>query len=173
MDKNLIYLLLYVTTNEESVDSRTIACVCATMSRVLTIAAAAAVVPFTHYPNSVLPRHVRLSNLPSSLTVTTHTLTFRGRFFSPYSSRAVPGPADAGLTGGFDAIIGDGGSMLQDAGATALVIAGAYALVSTFDFLSERKLIEQVPSLSLLHTHRGTPSYMCVRICMCSRVGYM
>ncbi|XP_009783010.1 putative phytol kinase 1, chloroplastic [Nicotiana tabacum] len=126
------------------------------MSRVLTIAAAAAaVVRFTHYPNSVLPRHVRLSNLPSSLTVTTHALTFRGRFFSPYSSRAVPGPADAGLTGGFDAIIGDGGSMLQDAGATAFVIAGAYALVSTFDFLSERKLIEQNLSRKLVHILSG------------------
>ncbi|KAK4343656.1 hypothetical protein RND71_036750 [Anisodus tanguticus] len=37
----------------------------------------------------------------------------------------------AGL-GGFD-VIGDGGSMVQDVRAIALVIVGAYALVSTFD----------------------------------------
>ncbi|KAG5615994.1 hypothetical protein H5410_015818 [Solanum commersonii] len=117
--------------------------VCATMSRPFTTAAL--VVPVTH---SLLPRHLRLSNLPPSLTATTDTSTFRRRFFSPYNFRPVSGPVTAGL-GGFD-VTGDGGSMFQDAGATALVIAGAYAFVSTFDFLSERKLIEQVDRVTLV-----------------------
>lgn len=117
--------------------------VCATMSRPFTTAAL--VVPVTH---SLLPRHLRLSNLPPFLTASTDTSIFRRR---PYNFRPVSGPVTAGL-GGFD-VIGDGGSMLQDAGATALVIAGAYAFVSTFDFLSERKLIEQVFYLSLTHKH--------------------
>lgn len=111
------------------------------MSRVLTTAVA--VFPITH---SILPRCLRLSNLPPSLTATSHTRTFRRRFFSPYNFRAVSSPVKAG----FDVFV-DGGSIVQDTGATALVIAGAYALVSTFDFLSERNLIEQVAPLS--HTH--------------------
>ncbi|KAL3373218.1 hypothetical protein AABB24_005289 [Solanum stoloniferum] len=122
--------------------------VCATMSRPFTTAALVA--PVTH---SLLPRHLRLSNLPPSLTATTDTSTFRRRFFSPYNFRPVSGPVTAGL-GGFD-VTGDGGSMFQDAGATALVIAGAYAFVSTFDFLSERKLIEQNLSRKLVHILSG------------------
>ncbi|MCD7456989.1 Phytol kinase 1, chloroplastic [Datura stramonium] len=124
------------------------ACACATMSRALTTVAA--LVPVTHF---VLPRHVRLPNLPPSLTATSHTGTFRRRFPPPYNFRALSDPVTAGL-GGFD-VIGDGGSMLQDAGATALVIAGAYALISTFDFLSERKLIEQNLSRKLVHILSG------------------
>ncbi|KAH0689264.1 hypothetical protein KY289_016622 [Solanum tuberosum] len=119
--------------------------VCATMSRPFTTAAL--VVPVTH---SLLPRHLRLSNLPPFLTASTDTSIFRRR---PYNFRPVSGPVTAGL-GGFD-VIGDGGSMLQDAGATALVIAGAYAFVSTFDFLSERKLIEQNLSRKLVHILSG------------------
>ncbi|KAK4734025.1 hypothetical protein R3W88_008286 [Solanum pinnatisectum] len=118
------------------------------MSRPFTTASL--VVPGTH---SLLPRHLRLSNLPPSLTATTDTRTFRRRFFSPYNFRPVSGPLTAGL-GGFD-VIGVGGSMLQDTGATALVIAGAYAFVSTFDFLSERKLIEQNLSRKLVHILSG------------------
>ncbi|CAN4090169.1 unnamed protein product [Withania somnifera] len=111
---------------------------CATMSRVLT----------TH---SVLPRNLRLSNLPSSLTATRHTRSFYHRFFWPYNFRAI---SSLRVKSTFD-VIGDGSSMLQDAGATALVIAGAYALVSTFDFLSERKLIEQNLSRKLVHIFSG------------------
>ncbi|KAK4338839.1 hypothetical protein RND71_040301 [Anisodus tanguticus] len=126
---------------------------CATMSIVLPTVAAVA--PVTRHPHSVLPRHLRLSNLPPSFTATTHTRTFRGRFFSPFNFRPVSGPEKATAElGGFD-VIGDGGSMLQDAGATALVIAGAYTLVSTFDFLSERKLIEQNLSRKLVHILSG------------------
>ncbi|KAM3320414.1 putative phytol kinase 1, chloroplastic [Capsicum chacoense] len=115
------------------------------MSRVL--ATAVAVVPITH---SILPRCLRLSNLPPSLTATSHTRTFRRRFFSPYNFWAVSSPVKAG----FD-VFGDGGSIVQDTGATALVIAGAYALVSTFDFLSERNLIEQNLSRKLVHIMSG------------------
>ncbi|XP_027771732.1 probable phytol kinase 1, chloroplastic isoform X4 [Solanum pennellii] len=123
--------------------------VCAKMSR--PFATAPLVVPVAH---SLLPRHLRLSNLLlPSLTATTDTTIFRRRFFSPYNFRSVPGPVMAGL-GGFD-VIGDGGSMVQDAGATALVIAGAYAFVSTFDLLSERKLIEQNLSRKLVHILSG------------------
>ncbi|PIN19351.1 phytol kinase [Handroanthus impetiginosus] len=43
----------------------------------------------------------------------------------------------------FSATAGVGGAVLQDAGATALVVGGAYSLVSTFDNLTRRKIIEQ------------------------------
>ncbi|XP_059298640.1 probable phytol kinase 1, chloroplastic isoform X2 [Lycium ferocissimum] len=106
---------------------------CGTMSsRVVTTTAP--VVRVTHSPYS---RQLRLSILPS----TTQPHPFHRRFFSPYNYRPVT--VKAGLD-----VIGDGGSMFQDAGATALVIAGAYALVSTFDYLSEQKLIEQISASS-------------------------
>ncbi|KAK6136123.1 hypothetical protein DH2020_030139 [Rehmannia glutinosa] len=47
------------------------------------------------------------------------------------------------------AATGFGGAALQDAGATALVVGGAYALVSTFDNLTRRKIIEQTLSGNL------------------------
>lgn len=49
-------------------------------------------------------------------------------------------------TGKLRAVMGDsgGGAVLQDAGATALVVAGAYGFVSTFDYLTQRNLIQQV-----------------------------
>ncbi|GFP90980.1 probable phytol kinase 1 chloroplastic [Phtheirospermum japonicum] len=43
-----------------------------------------------------------------------------------------------------------GGAVLQDAGATALVVGGAYALVSTFDNLTRRKIIEQIGKIDLI-----------------------
>lgn len=43
------------------------------------------------------------------------------------------------------------GALLQDAGATAAVLAGAYSLVLTFDTLTENNFIQQVsPSTDLL-----------------------
>lgn len=51
--------------------------------------------------------------------------------------------------------IGDGKAMLQDAGATVLVMGGAYALVSTFDNLTRRNLIEQSLSRKLVHILSG------------------
>ncbi|XP_073125414.1 phytol kinase 1, chloroplastic [Henckelia pumila] len=51
--------------------------------------------------------------------------------------------------------VGAGGPVLQDAGATALVIAGGYALVSTFDNLTRRNIIEQNLSRKLVHILSG------------------
>lgn len=43
------------------------------------------------------------------------------------------------------ALLGDGApAVLHDSGATVLVVSGAYALVSTFDYLTQRNLIQQV-----------------------------
>ncbi|KAG6389786.1 hypothetical protein SASPL_151260 [Salvia splendens] len=42
-----------------------------------------------------------------------------------------------------------GGQLLHDAGTTALVFGGAYGLVSTFDNLTRRKIIDQVAPLPL------------------------
>ncbi|KAK9283923.1 hypothetical protein L1049_012180 [Liquidambar formosana] len=47
------------------------------------------------------------------------------------------------------------GALLQDAGATALVFAGSYGLVSAFDNLTERKVIEQSLSRKLVHILSG------------------
>lgn len=57
----------------------------------------------------------------------------------------------------FAAAAGIGGSpsLLQDAGATALVFGGAYALVSTFDNLTRRDIIEQKLSRKLVHILSG------------------
>lgn len=48
-----------------------------------------------------------------------------------------------------------GGSILQDAGAASLVMGGAYALVSTFDKLSQRNIIKQNLSRKLVHIISG------------------
>lgn len=55
----------------------------------------------------------------------------------------------------FLAGVGAGGAVLQDAGATALVIAGAYGLVSTFDNLTRRNIIKQNLSRKLVHILSG------------------
>lgn len=55
--------------------------------------------------------------------------------------------------------LGDGGggglALLHDSSATALVISGAYALVSTFDYLTRRNLIQQSLSRKLVHILSG------------------
>ncbi|KAL2548929.1 Phytol kinase 1 [Forsythia ovata] len=51
--------------------------------------------------------------------------------------------------------VGGGGALLQDAGAAVLVIGGGYALVSTFDNLTRRNLIEQSLSRKLVHILSG------------------
>ncbi|KAL8538754.1 hypothetical protein ACS0TY_000675 [Phlomoides rotata] len=53
------------------------------------------------------------------------------------------------------AAAGIDGALLQDAGATALVVGGAYALVSTFDNLTRRNIIEQNLSRKLVHIFSG------------------
>ncbi|KAL3523533.1 hypothetical protein ACH5RR_016367 [Cinchona calisaya] len=102
---------------------------------------------FTHFRLSLLrPRqfHVGPSrSLPGDL-----------RFAHYYAagektvSRATPCRLRAVLGGG-------GGVELRDAGATALVVAGAYALVSTFDVLTNRNLIQQNLSRKLVHILSG------------------
>ncbi|XP_019196891.1 PREDICTED: probable phytol kinase 1, chloroplastic [Ipomoea nil] len=52
-------------------------------------------------------------------------------------------------------VMRDYGSAFQDAGATAFTIAGAYALVSTFDGLTQRNLIPQSLSRKLVHILSG------------------
>ncbi|KAI3809235.1 hypothetical protein L1987_25205 [Smallanthus sonchifolius] len=47
------------------------------------------------------------------------------------------------------------GHLLQDAGATLLVVAGAYVLVSSFDNLTQRQIIEQSLSRKLVHILSG------------------
>ncbi|XP_076957341.1 phytol kinase 1, chloroplastic-like [Bidens hawaiensis] len=45
--------------------------------------------------------------------------------------------------------------LIQDAGASVLVVAGAYALLSGFDYLSQRRIIEQNLSRKLVHILSG------------------
>eukprot|EP00262_Sarcandra_glabra_P017713 TRINITY_DN615_c0_g1_i1.p1 TRINITY_DN615_c0_g1~~TRINITY_DN615_c0_g1_i1.p1 ORF type:complete len:287 (+),score=18.33 TRINITY_DN615_c0_g1_i1:226-1086(+) len=47
------------------------------------------------------------------------------------------------------------GALLQDAGATALVMVGGYSLVSAFDFLTKRNLITQKLSRKVVHVLSG------------------
>ncbi|KAI3705236.1 hypothetical protein L1987_75470 [Smallanthus sonchifolius] len=47
------------------------------------------------------------------------------------------------------------GHLIQDAGATLLVVAGAYVLVSGFDNLTQRQIIEQSLSRKLVHILSG------------------
>ena len=60
---------------------------------------------------------------------------------APHASPCTPRAASAAATQ----------TILHDAGAAAAVLAGAYALVSAFDFLTQRNLIQQV----------------CVCVCVC------
>ncbi|KAG9138872.1 hypothetical protein Leryth_007496 [Lithospermum erythrorhizon] len=50
---------------------------------------------------------------------------------------------------------GGGALLLQDAAATAVVTGGAYALVSTFDYLTDRNIIQQKLSRKLVHILSG------------------
>nr|GMC53960.1 probable phytol kinase 1, chloroplastic [Ipomoea batatas] len=87
--------------------------------------------------------HIGSSNFPLPLTIPKLQLqplrTSRG---SVWSAAA------------FD-VMRDYGSAIQDAGAMALTIAGAYALVSTFDGLTQRNLIPQSLSRKLVHILSG------------------
>ncbi|XP_047334906.1 probable phytol kinase 1, chloroplastic [Impatiens glandulifera] len=53
------------------------------------------------------------------------------------------------------AAVGNSGDILHDVGATALVMAGAYALVFVFDYLTQRSFIEQNLSRKLVHILSG------------------
>ncbi|XP_076940098.1 putative phytol kinase 1, chloroplastic [Bidens hawaiensis] len=50
---------------------------------------------------------------------------------------------------------GVSGHVVQDAGATVLVVAGAYGLISGFDYLTQRQIVEQNLSRKLVHILSG------------------
>ncbi|EPS60714.1 phytol kinase, partial [Genlisea aurea] len=50
---------------------------------------------------------------------------------------------------------GFSGIVLQDVGATGLIVGGAYALVSVFDLLTSRKIVEKALSRKLVHILSG------------------
>lgn len=80
--------------------------------------------------------------LPRTATAADNCPAYYEEYFpSPCKLRAAALGDAAGGGGG-------GGLAWQDAGATALVVAGAYALVSAFDNLTGRNLIQQVPAFS-------------------------
>lgn len=62
---------------------------------------------------------------------------------------------------------GFGGPLLQDACATALVVGGAYGLVSTFDNLTRRNIIEQVTPLTPISVLKYTCMSVGVPITAC------
>ncbi|KAG8651079.1 hypothetical protein MANES_07G093100v8 [Manihot esculenta] len=55
----------------------------------------------------------------------------------------------------FTPVAAAGGALLQDAGATAAVLAGAYCLVLAFETLTEREVIKQNLSRKLVHISSG------------------
>ncbi|KAK4593062.1 hypothetical protein RGQ29_017277 [Quercus rubra] len=64
---------------------------------------------------------------------------------APYTSPCTPRAASAAAAH----------TILHDAGAAGAVLAGAYALVSAFDFLTQRNLIQQSLSRKLVHILSG------------------
>ncbi|KAL0007867.1 hypothetical protein SO802_009369 [Lithocarpus litseifolius] len=64
---------------------------------------------------------------------------------APYAPPCTPRAASAAASN----------TILHDAGATAAILAGAYALVSAFDFLTQRNLIQQSLSRKLVHILSG------------------
>ncbi|XP_009361416.2 probable phytol kinase 1, chloroplastic [Pyrus x bretschneideri] len=107
-------------------------------------------------PTTPLLRHlsvfsvVRRRHNPTTLKSPPHTLSqsplhvlYRAPHPPPRPSRSVsalPSPADG---------------LMQDAGATAVVIAGAYGLVLCFDNLTQRNLLRQNLSRKLVHILSG------------------
>ncbi|CAI9091237.1 OLC1v1026205C1 [Oldenlandia corymbosa var. corymbosa] len=109
----------------------------------IAVASTADVLSFTRRPRFSLPPHHHLDRSPLlnrlTLTLTPRsTLAAKNRF--PLYKECFPSPWRP------RAVLGDGGGLewQQDAGATALVVAGAYALVSAFDSLTGRNLIQQI-----------------------------
>lgn len=94
---------------------------------------ATASLSFTQSPISLLRRHALSSSEHSPLSFTTPSY--------PLSSTYLPKRI---LDFRAPAFSGGGGELLHDAGAAAAVMGGAYAVVSTFDNLTQRNLIEQV-----------------------------
>nr|GLL17922.1 probable phytol kinase 1, chloroplastic [Ipomoea trifida] len=88
--------------------------------------------------------HIGSSNFPLPLTIPKLQLQPLRTSRGSVSSAAA-----------FDVMRDYGSAAFQDAGAMALTIAGAYALVSTFDGLTQRNLIPQSLSRKLVHILSG------------------
>ncbi|KAA8534490.1 hypothetical protein F0562_032007 [Nyssa sinensis] len=117
-------------------------------------AATTAALSFTHPPFSLLRRRVRLRprlhKSPLSPTPVWATPLFHCSPSVPRHLLLAPYDLSSAAAGG-----GISAELLQDAGATALVMAGAYSLVSAFDNLTQNNLIEQSLSRKLVHILSG------------------
>uniref|UniRef100_A0A5B6YX18 phytol kinase n=1 Tax=Davidia involucrata TaxID=16924 RepID=A0A5B6YX18_DAVIN len=132
---------------------------------IMSLASAAATttgLAFTHPPFAIIRRHVRPHRSPLSPSLLTPTRLWATPLFqcSPLLPKHLLAPYDfssavVANAAGTGTGIGIGGELFQDVGATALVMAGAYALVSTFDNLTQSNLIEQSLSRKLVHILSG------------------
>ncbi|KAM1027395.1 hypothetical protein ACFX13_040897 [Malus domestica] len=104
-------------------------------------------------PTTPLLRHLSVFSIlrrrhnPTTLKSPPHTLSQSPLHCAPHppprpsrSASALPAPADG---------------LMQDAGATAVVLAGAYGLVLCFDNLTQRNLLRQNLSRKLVHILSG------------------
>ncbi|CAN6566783.1 unnamed protein product [Malus baccata var. baccata] len=104
-------------------------------------------------PTTPLLRHLSVFSIlrrrhnPTTLKSPPHTLSQSPLHCAPHppprpsrSAPALPAPADG---------------LMQDAGATAVVLAGAYGLVLCFDNLTQRNLLRQNLSRKLVHILSG------------------
>ncbi|CAN6703723.1 unnamed protein product [Malus baccata var. baccata] len=104
-------------------------------------------------PTTPLLRHLSVFSIPrrrhnpTTLKSPPHTLSQSPLHCAPHppprpsrSASALPAPADG---------------LMQDAGATAVVLAGAYGLVLCFDNLTQRNLLQQNLSRKLVHILSG------------------
>ncbi|KAM2382528.1 probable phytol kinase 1, chloroplastic [Malus sylvestris] len=104
-------------------------------------------------PTTPLLRHLSVFSIlrrrhnPTTLKSPPHTLSQSPLRCAPHppprpsrSASALPAPADG---------------LMQDAGATAVVLAGAYGLVLCFDNLTQRNLLRQNLSRKLVHILSG------------------
>ncbi|KAM7526832.1 hypothetical protein LguiA_016734 [Lonicera macranthoides] len=104
---------------------------------------ATAALSFTQSSISLLRRHALSSSEPSPLSFTTPSYPLSS-IYLPKRILDFRAPAFSGA-----------GQLLHDAGAAAVVMGGAYALVSTFDNLTQRNLIQQSLSRKLVHILSG------------------
>ncbi|KAM3733078.1 hypothetical protein ACB098_11G108000 [Castanea mollissima] len=93
-------------------------------------------------PTNLPPSSASLTPKPPPLPTPPLHIFRRGPYSSPCTPRAATTSATAY-------------SILRDSGAAAAILAGAYALVSAFDFLTRRNLIEQSLSRKLVHILSG------------------
>ncbi|GLT93280.1 hypothetical protein SLE2022_110810 [Rubroshorea leprosula] len=111
-----------------------------------------------------LPAPVQCCHLHAAATVASHSFSFSPSFLltSPYQTSVLrlqilhPGPRrpPASRASSLSSAAATG-ALLQDAGATSAVLAGAYALVFTFDSLTKHNLIPQKLSRKLVHILSG------------------